>query len=322
MDTVAQSQTSAVRRGLAALRRACLFAALIGGGVIAWVPTPLAAASQPMRLANMPLPTGLTPVSPPERFGPRTLFEIIDGEADLFLKAGFVDLETRTFHLDGDPERWIDLFVYQMEGHRSAFAVFSTKRGPEALPAALTPFSYRYPEGLYFVHGPYYVEVHAAREAPPLGAAMNELAEIIIASYAVSETAIPELALFPEADQVSHSVALHTAGALGFEGFADLFTARYRVQGRGATAFFRICPTPEAATRLAADYRSFLVSYGAERPSAVDGLPNGFTVRVLDSYTLVFTAGRAVGGVQEAADPDAAAALARRLYERLASSGH
>jgi hypothetical protein len=309
------------QRGLAGCLLMILLVTLAFAGDDWIAPQTLSATvAQEGRLARLPLPPDLRPASAPEHFIPQTLFEIINGEADLFLKAGFLDLETRTFFLDGDAKRWIDLFVYRMDSHRSAFAVFSVKRGPEAAPAGRGTFSYRQATGLFFVQGLFYVEIHAADESAPLITAVNDLAEAVIRTYPATETAIPELTLFPETDLVPHSTVLQSAGAFGFDGFDDLFTARYRVKGRDATAFFRICPSPEAAIRLAADYQSFLLTFDGEQQASLDGLPNSWLMRVMDSHTLVFTAGRALGGIQDVADPELAALLARRLYERLASA--
>ena len=270
-------------------------------------------------LAAMTLPAELAPA--PERFGPQTLFEIIDGEADLYLKAGFIALETRQYLLDGNSTRWLDILAYRMKSHRSAFAAFSQRRAPEAVPAALTPFSYRYRDGLFFVHGPFYVEIRTADESTHMGDAARKLAEAFVAAHAVQAVPIPELALLPDDDRVPGSMVLQPAGALGFEGFDDLFTARYRLDSQEVAAFLRLCASREAAVQLAARYRAFLMTYDGVLQPEADGLPGSWLVRLMDRYTLVFTRGSALFGVQEAPNPQVAAKLARRLYERLGAGG-
>jgi len=267
----------------------------------------------------MVLPAGLRDGSDPERFSPDTLFEIINGDADGYLKAGFVELDYRQLILNEDARSSIEFFAYRMERHRNAFAVFSVRRGREALPDPLTRFAYRYRRGLFFVHGPYYVEILAAERNAALEQAMQRLGVAFIDSHAVQTEPIPELGLFPPEDLIPDSVALHPSGAFGFEAFNDLFTARYRLRGSEATVFFRACRSPEAATQLAADYHAFLMEYDGEAVPVTSSLPNSRQIRVLDTYTLVFTHGDTFAGVQDAATPEQADILARRLYVALSS---
>lgn len=304
----------------ARLSAAGLLLGLVGLVVVTLAVTPAVGRGEGI-LASMELPEGIVPAAPPERFGPQTLFEIIDGEADLYLKAGFLALETRTFHLEGESEQWIDLLAYRMDSHRSAFAVFSVRRGLETLPLEMTAFAYRYGDGLFFVHGPFYVEMRSAQTSDTLSAAMTTLAEAFVDGHPLEETPIPELALLPPEQRVPRSATLYPAGAFGFDGFDALFTARYRLEGGEATAYFHPSASPEAAARLADDYQTFLLSYGGALEPLAAGPPGGWLMRVMDRYVLVFTAGSFLGGVHEAPNPELAAILARRLYERLAAAG-
>ena len=282
-------------------------------------PSSLSIAKTVQRQAGaMALPPGLRDGSAPERFSPDTLFEIINGDADGYLKAGFVELEFRQLILNKDSRKSIEFFAYRMERHRNAFAVFSVRRGRKAVPDALTRFAYRYRRGLFFVHGPYYVEILAAEETTLLVEAMQRL-EGLSSTHIRTEGPIPELDRFPPEDLIPGSMVLYPAGGFGFEAFDDLFTARYQLKGGEATAFFRPCGSPAEAARLSADYQAFLLEYeGVEIP--VNGfLHNSRMMRVADSYTLIFISGRTVAGVQDAVTPEQATMLARRLSVALAS---
>ena len=284
-------------------------------------PSSLSIAKTVQRQAGaMTLPPDLWAASAPERFSPETLFDIINGDADLYLKAGFVALEFQRFLLNNDSRQSMDLFAYQMNRHRSAFSVFSVRRGREAVPESLTRFAYRYRNGLFFVHGPFYIEIIAAEETNLVVDAMHRLAAAFIEANPVEVLPIPELERFPSENRISGSVVLYPAGGFGFEAFDNLFTARYQVKGGEATAFFRPCGSPEEAARLSAGYQAFLLEYEGARIPLDDALPNSRMLRVADSYTLVFTHGRTVAGVQDAATPEQATMLARRLSAALSSS--
>jgi hypothetical protein len=293
---------------------------ILGSGCLSGSNTPSMAQAGQNLTEAMTLPAGLRDGSAPQRFSPETLFDIINGDADGYLKAGFVELDYRQLILNEDARSSIEFFVYRMERHRDAFAVFSVRRGREAIPDALTRFAYRYRRGLFFVHGPYYVEILAAEENADLKRAMQRLGVAFIDSHAVQTAPIPELNRFPPEDLIPDSVALHPAGAFGFEAFNDLFTARYRLNDSEATVFFRSCHSPEAATQLATDYYAFLREYDGVAAPASSSLPNSRQIRVLDTYTLVFTYGDTLAGVQDAATPEQAEILARRLYVALTSA--
>lgn len=263
-------------------------------------------------------PAELVALAPPEHFVAENLFEIINGDADLYLKAGFVRLETRRFSLKPEPQEHLEIFIYQMVRHRSAFAVYSVRRGEEARPSPLTRFAHRYRNGLFLVHGPYYVEMRATEESPPMVAAMNDLAKAFMQAREIAAEPIPELNLFPSEGLLPGSLALHPANAFGFDGFTDLFTARYRLIGKPATAFLRPCPSPGAAADLAADYQAFLAAYDGVAAPADHQFPEGRLIRLMDTYTLVFVHGNTVAGVHGAATPKLAVRLARALQARLA----
>ncbi|HYR03636.1 MAG TPA: DUF6599 family protein, partial [Syntrophobacteria bacterium] len=59
-------------------------------------------------------PEGLVALSQPETFGPETLSEKIDGKAELYLSAGFVQLLTQRFSRKGNPQAWLEVFLYDM----------------------------------------------------------------------------------------------------------------------------------------------------------------------------------------------------------------
>ena len=281
-----------------------------------WNTLPMAQAGQ-HQAKEMPIPQGMAPAAPPERFAPETLFEIINGDADLYLKAGFVALDYHRFNLKETPAQVIEVFAYEMESHHSAFAVFSVRRDPEAKPDPLARFAYRYRNSFFLVHGPFYVEVLARGTGPDLMKATQELAAAFVEAHPVPAASIPELDFFPPEGLIPASEALHPSGAFGFESFDKLFTARYRIDGSDVTAFFRRCRSPSIAAQLAADYQAFLLTYDGVDVKEEAPQPGHRLIRMSDRYTLVFSSGRFVLGVQDAASPVQARQLARNLDKKL-----
>src|SRR5512144_1193881 len=72
----------------------------------------------------LPLPEAMSPLSPAEHFDRETLSDKIDGKAELYLSAGFTRLDCQRVSLAGQPDAWIEVFVYDMGSVENAYAVF------------------------------------------------------------------------------------------------------------------------------------------------------------------------------------------------------
>jgi hypothetical protein len=105
---------------------------------------------------------GLRPLTPPETYNAETLSDKIDGKAELYLAAGFSSLQTQRLAPDASNDAFLERYVYDMKRYRNAFAVFSNQRRPEREPLNLTPDAYRAANGLFMVHGHFYVEIIAS----------------------------------------------------------------------------------------------------------------------------------------------------------------
>ncbi len=267
-------------------------------------------------------PPGFAAQGAIETFSPETLYDIIDGDAEIYLKAGFLRLDFRRFFPEGREEGWMDCLAYRMADHRAAFSVFSLRRGEEAEPLSVTSHAYRTDSGVFFVHGPFYVEILVDPSVAEGADRARDLAGALVERTPMAPAAIPELGWFPDGGRVAGSEVLHTGAAFGFEGMAGLFSARYEAgEGRG-TAFFRESSSETDARTLADRYLADLVGAGGVESPASGLPPGGRLVRILDAYTAVFTVGNHLAGVQDAPTPEAAVALSGRLAASLESAAH
>ena len=76
----------------------------------------------------IPIPEGMKPLTPAEVFTPETLYEKIDGKAELYLSAGFKQLRCQRITLAQNPDLWMEIFIYEMKTVSNAFSVFSMQR--------------------------------------------------------------------------------------------------------------------------------------------------------------------------------------------------
>lgn len=267
------------------------------------------------------VPAGFETLSAEEVYTAENLYEKINGKALFYTESGFVKLPCQRFGSKNDANLWMEVFIYDMGSIRNAFSVYSLQRRADAniLPIFSQTYGYGTSNGLYFVHGRFYVEVTGSAESDALVMAMLEAAQKIQKSAAVTgEAAIAEVDLFPSENIVPASIKLYLANAFGFEGWTDVFTAQYKDGDQIITVFLSRKPDAKCAEVMAENYRKFLVKNGAKIKQANnEGLKN----KVLDLYgmtEIIFTTGTFVCGIHEAENQELAEKLAALLMDKFA----
>jgi hypothetical protein len=287
---------------------------LQGEAVRAKGPAAAPATAEPI----LPLPEGLTALTPVERFDRETLSDKIDGKAELYLSAGFVRLDCQRLALTAQPDLWVELFLYDMGSFENAYAVFSAQRRADAAMLDFAEFAYRAENALFFVHGPFYLEVIASGTDDRLRTSTDALARAFILSRPVAQAAIAERGLFPKTGLVEASISLIPADAFGVAGLDRVFTATYQTPaGAPLTAFLSRRADPQEAAARASAYVDFLKAYGGEVKALDEPVPGGAVVAILDMVEVVFSQGPFLAGVHEAPDREQAVMLARELAAKL-----
>jgi hypothetical protein len=258
--------------------------------------------------------TGLAPFSPPERFSPDTLYEKINGRADLYLSSGFVSLNTQRFNMDSTAGNWVEVFIYDMATAENAFSVFSMQRREDAQAADIVPNAYRTENALFMVHNHFYLEIIGTDIAEALQQAIGRLAQAFVQAHGGSAvTSLPGAKWFPKSNLKADSLQLVTANAFGYEQLDRIHTAEYLIDGNRLTAFVSDRQTDEAASALAAEYQQTLLTYGAARVDGPSTVAGASVMQFFDTYEIVFSRGRYLVGVHEADSLEAAGKLAGQL---------
>ncbi len=258
---------------------------------------------------------GLNPMSAPERYDADTLSDKINGKAELYLSAGFQQLETRRFSVSGDPDAWMERFVYDMGARRNAFAVYSAQRRMDAAHLDMVAHGYLSSNGLFFIHGSFYVEIIAAQAGEPIQDKMKALAAHFVAAHDSSGVDIVELGFFPPEHQVPASAVLIADSAFGLQGLDWVFTAAYENGSAQATAFIAPCGSADEARSLAAAFSAFWTEYGGEMVTPPAELKDAEVVTILDNFEIVLVQGRYLVGVHEATHLDFGADVTARLRQ-------
>jgi hypothetical protein len=261
---------------------------------------------------------GWEPLSAAERYTGDTLSDKINGKADLYLSAGFQGLESRRFALAGDQGRWAERYVYDMGSLHNAYAVFSSQRRPNAHALEVTAHAYLAGNGLFFVHGPFYVEIIAAEASPEVHKGMERLAEAFIASHDAKTEDLAELRLFPDEQRMAGGIKLTARSAFGIEGLDGIFTADYAADQARALGFVSRRASAAEAESLSARFHAFWIEFGAEAVAAPAVLRNARIALILDNYEMALVQGTYLIGVHEATDLEFGLALIKKLQGRIA----
>jgi hypothetical protein len=262
---------------------------------------------------------GVTPLTPAERYGPDTLSDKIDGKAELYLSAGFLRLESRRFSLAGDRRRWMERYVYDMGGFRGAYAVFSSQRRPHNRPVAWTSHGYLAGNALFFVHGPYYVEIIGAEDSPSVQEGLISLAKAFIEAHAVQAADPVELQLLPRDHRIAGSEKLTARAAFGIQGLDWIFSAAYSSSADQveALAFVSQRGSPAEAAALADKFHAFWLEFGGAETAPPAGPQGVRVVSILDAYEICLVRGKYLIGVHEAANLEFGMGLAVQLYDNI-----
>jgi hypothetical protein len=264
-------------------------------------------------------PEGFEPMSDRENFDRAALSDKIDGKADLYLEAGFIQLITRRFMNRSNPDNWFEFYLYDMELPRNAFSVYSMQKRENVTDQDFTEFAYSTENAVFFVNGNYYVEIIAALEDASIVRDMISMSKNFIARYPEGPVELPELAYLPAENLNVKSISLILKNGFGYKDFNNIFTGTYTLDGHKILAFVSLRGSAEQAESLAASYDSFISEFiGPERLKPdTDKIPGLTVADIFGEYEIFFIKGDVIAGIHSAQDRNAGEQVALNLYKKI-----
>ncbi len=275
----------------------------------------------PPSKSRLSLPDGVIPLSPTERYSGDNVSDKINGKADLYLSAGFKSLESRRFALAKDKDRWMERYVYHMDGLRNAFAVYSAQRRSDSRAVSITPYAYFSSNGLFMVHGPYYLEFIASEASDAMQTHLKALGEAFVREHPEPTGKIVELDLFASDQRRPGSRKLIADSAFGIQGMDWVFTADYADEQNQATAFIAKRDDAVQARAMAEAFIAFWNEYGAESVAAPDDLSMSRIVFILDNFEIAMVHHSYVFGVHEASSLEFGLKVVAQLMHAIEEAG-
>ena len=159
----------------------------------------------------------------PRTFTKATLFEHINGQAELFFKYGFRTCTSAVFKERKNPENQIDADIYEMENTLQAFGIFSRLRTEER-PGGFGLDSTLDENSALFYQGKYFIMLYAPEENRDV---LRQLARQISSRISDPSPAPKEINSFPKGGLKPGSVQYFSEGFLGLQFLRGGFRGTY-----------------------------------------------------------------------------------------------
>ncbi len=240
-----------------------------------------------------------------------TLYEKINGRADIYFEYNFKLLTFAKYVNAKAPDDDIQVYLYDMAEPANALGIYKAELSEHPVLAEVGREGYRSGPSVFFWKGPMYVSVMAFE--PALADICLTLARQLAETIEDSEKLHWSEVLFPKEDMTSEGLQYKANNVFGLDFLNEVYLVEYSSNGSRAKLFAHQAASESAAEQLLQSYVASFREYG-EVLSEADGIVIGDAGGVLDA---VFREGLYFAGASEAADTQAAGEQARRFREHM-----
>lgn len=170
------------------------------------------------------LPEGWILIEGPRIYTKKTLFEHINGQAELFFKYGFQKSVFAIYQNKENRESQIELDVYDMGNVLQAFGIFSRFRS-EDQPGGIGLDSYMDNHSAFFYKGKYFVMLYISEPNPSI---LKRFSTIVSSKIKDNSPSPKEIDYFPKNGLKPGSIQYFSEGLLGYQFLKRGFQGTYK----------------------------------------------------------------------------------------------
>ena len=200
-------------------------------GVVAFFGSPWAEGAE----FRFPSVSGWKQVDKVQRFDPSTLYEYINGGADLYLAYDFEELKVAEYQNDKKAAVTVDVYRHRTPTH--AFGIYSQERIPGANFIDVGIQGYQEKHALNFLAGNTYVKITGYDTGPDDAAILLTFAKAVVGNLGEKGAFPSILSVFPAEGKVKNSEKFVARKFLGYPFLHSAYSADYLVSGRGFKLF-------------------------------------------------------------------------------------
>ena len=175
-----------------------------------------------------------------QSFNSESLYEYINGAADLYIVYDFQSLMVATYKSEngGEGGAEIDVEVYDQENLIDAYGIYTQERPSK--PENVDVGSLAYIEGsmLNFISGKYYVKIDSHDNSDQTINAIINIAGKLSEKLCQNPELPKILNLFPKEKKIENSDRFHAKDFLGHGFLSDVYSCDYEVRDNKYTLFF------------------------------------------------------------------------------------
>jgi hypothetical protein len=191
------------------------------------------------RLFQFPEITGWRQSGKSETFTPQTLFEYVDGAADLYLSYDFEELRVAEYQNEKKASVIVDVYRHKTSTH--AFGIYSQERLSNANLIDIGVQGYIEKNVLNFLTGNYYVKINSFNTGTEDHEILLTFAKRVAGNLG-KRGALPSLLMaFPKEGKVRNSEKFIAKKFLGYRFLHSAFTADYELPGKAFKLFVIEC---------------------------------------------------------------------------------
>ncbi len=165
-----------------------------------------------------------------QNFSPKTLYEYIDGAADLYLTYEFEGLKVAEYQNGKKSSVTVDVYFHKTP--IQAFGIYSQERLPGANFINAGAEGYVESNALNFLSGPYYVKISSYNTGAEDQEILLTFAKKVSESLGEKGSLPSILSSFPEEGKKKHSEKFIAKNFLGYSFLHSAFTAEYELSGK------------------------------------------------------------------------------------------
>jgi len=208
------------------------------------------------------LPEGWAMVEGPKIYTKKTLFERINGQAELYFKYGFQKSVFGIYQNKKSNRDQIEVDLYDMGSVLQAFGIFSRFRNEEK-PGGFGLDSYLDDQTALFYKGKYFVLLYATEPSPSV---LKPMAEAVATRIGDSSLPPREVDYFPRNGLKPGSIQYFPEGLLGYQflkrGFQGTYLEKVGANEEESQLFLAIFKNVQEATSALTIYKNHLSNKG------------------------------------------------------------
>jgi len=210
------------------------------------------------------IPDGWALIDGPRIYMKKTLFEHVDGQAELFFKYGFQRSVFTIYQNRENPNHQIELDIYDMGNVLQAFGIFSRFRSEDRV-LGIGLDSYLDDQSALFYKGKYFVMVYSTESNPSVLRQFSMAVDLKITDHSPPPK---EIGYFPKNGFKPGSIQYFPEGLLGYQflkrGFQGTYIEKEENKGEGKEfhLFLAIFKNPQEAMSALKVFRDNLYKKG------------------------------------------------------------